>query len=130
MSMQDPIGDMLSRVRNGQMAGLEEVSMPSSKMKCAIAAVLKDEGYVESFSVTDKVKPVMTVKLKYYNGKPVIEKIKRISTPGLRRYVAADSLPVVSDGLGITIVSTSKGVVTGHAASAAGIGGEVICTVF
>ncbi len=130
MSMQDTLADMLTRIRNGLMAEKVTVSMPSSKQKQAVAQVLLDEGYVTGFSVEGDVKPVLNVELKYFEGKPVIETIDRVSRPSMRVYKAAGELPKVRDGLGIAIVSTSKGVMTDRAARAAGIGGEVICTVF
>ena len=128
--MTDPIADMLTRIRNGQSAGKVSVSMPSSKLKASIASVLKDEGYISDFQIRDESgKATMTVDLKYYEGRPVIESIKRISSPGLRIYKAADDLPKVQGGLGVAIVSTSKGVMTERAARAAGEGGEVLCYV-
>lgn len=128
--MTDPIADMLTRVRNGQSAGKENVTMPSSKLKLSIANVLKEEGYITSFSTeTNGSHTQMTIVLKYYNGAPVIEKVKRISRPGLRIYKSKDELPKVLGGLGIAVVSTSKGVMTDRAARANGHGGEVICTV-
>ena len=131
MSMQDPIADMLTRIRNAQMVSMKSVSMPSSKLKCAIAEVLLNEGFIEGFDVSDEAKPTLNVKLKYMDdGNPVIETLKRISRPGLRIYTSVDSMPRVNAGLGIAIVSTSKGVMTGKAAKRLGIGGEVICTVF
>lgn len=130
MSMQDTLADMLTRIRNGHMAEKSAVTMPASKMKASVAAVLKEEGYIADFAVEADVKPVMTVELKYFEGKPVIESIKRVSRPSLRVYNGASELPKVAGGLGIAIVSTSKGVMTDRAARAAGIGGEVICTVF
>lgn len=130
MSMTDPVSDMLTRIRNGQNAGKLEVSMPSSNIKKAIAAVLKKEGFIEDFSSsTENNKEKLVVVLKYYQGKPVIDEIKRVSRPGLRIYRSKDQLPSVLGGLGISIVSTSKGVMTGSAAKASGIGGEVLCTV-
>ncbi|NOR79905.1 MAG: 30S ribosomal protein S8 [Methyloprofundus sp.] len=130
MSMTDPVADMLTRIRNGQSAGKINVNMPSSKLKVAIAKVLKDEGYISDFSTETNGSHVsMSVELKYYNGKPVIEKVKRISRPGLRVYKSKDELPKVLGGLGVAIVSTSKGVMTDRAARAIGHGGEVICTV-
>jgi small subunit ribosomal protein S8 len=130
MSMSDPIADMLTRIRNAQMVNKTEVSMPSSKVKSAIASVLKDEGYVEDFTVTaDKGKSTLTITLKYYAGRPVIEKIQRISKPGLRIYSGSHEIPKVMNGLGVTIVSTSKGVMTDRKAQAAGIGGELLCIV-
>jgi len=131
MSMSDPISDMLTRIRNGQMARKAQVSMPSSKLKVAIARVLKEEGYINDYQVAEEGgKSTLTIDLKYYNGKPVIEKIERVSRPGLRIYKGKEELPQVRGGLGIAIVSTSKGVMTDRAARAAGEGGEVICVVF
>lgn len=131
MSMQDTLADMLTRIRNGQMATKPSVTMPSSKMKVSVARVLKEEGYIGGYNVSDDaVKPVLTVDLKYFEGKPVIEEIKRVSRPGLRLYKAQNDLPKVRAGLGVSIISTSKGVMTDKAAKAAGVGGEVICTVF
>ncbi|PLW81123.1 30S ribosomal protein S8 [Kineobactrum sediminis] len=131
MSMQDPLSDMLTRIRNGQMAGKATVEMPGSKLKAAVANVLKEEGFIVDFAATvDGVKPRLSVELKYYQGKPVIAEIDRISRPGLRRYAAQGELPTVRNGLGVAIVSTSKGVMTDRAARAAGVGGEVLCTVF
>jgi len=129
MSMSDPIADMLTRVRNGQAASKSEVVMPSSKMKIAIAKVLKDEGYIQDYSVSDDAKPQLTISLKYFQGEPVIDTVKRVSRPGLRIYKGKDELPNVLNGLGIVIVSTSKGVMTDREARAAGFGGEIICTV-
>jgi len=130
MSMQDTLADMFTRIRNAQMAAKTSVSMPSSKMKTSIAAVLREEGYVGNFSVDEAIKPTLTIELKYYEGKPVIEQIKRASRPSLRQYKGTNALPKVEAGLGVAIISTSKGVMTDRAARAAGIGGEVICTVF
>ncbi|WP_421866940.1 30S ribosomal protein S8 [Motiliproteus sp.] len=130
MSMQDTLADMLTRIRNGLMAEKVSVSMPASKQKKAVCQVLQDEGYITGFSVEGDVKPVLNIDLKYFEGKPVIEKIERASRPSLRLYKSASDLPKVRDGLGIAIVSTSKGVMTDRAARAAGVGGEVICTVF
>ena len=131
MSMSDPIADLLTRLRNAQMAKLPKIVCPSSKSKVAICRVLQDEGYIASFSVVqvDK-KPVLTVDLKYYQGRPVIEEIKRESKPGLRIYRGKDDLPKNRGGLGIAIVSTHKGLMTDKQARAAGVGGEVLCTVF
>ncbi len=130
MSMTDPIADMLTRIRNGQMAEKPAVSMPSSKIKVAIAAVLKDEGYIDGYSVREvDSKPVLDVGLKYYAGRPVIGRIDRVSRPGLRVYKASRDLPRVLNGLGIAIVSTPKGVMTDRRARAANVGGEVICIV-
>jgi small subunit ribosomal protein S8 len=128
--MQDTLADMFTRIRNGHMAEKQAVSMPSSKVKVSIAQVLKDEGYITDFAVEGDVKPVLNVELKYFEGKPVIEEIKRVSRPGLRIYKNAAELPQVSNGLGVAIISTSKGVMADRAARSAGVGGEVICTVF
>ncbi len=130
MSMQDPLADMLTRIRNAQMAEHASVAMPASKIKAAVAQVLKDEGYITDYKVGDEVKAQLTIELKYFEGKPVIEQIKRVSRPGLRNYAAAADLPKVNGGLGIAIVSTNKGVMTDRAARTQGVGGEVICTVF
>lgn len=130
MSMQDPLADMLTRLRNAQMVGKTSVVMPSSKLKANVARVLKEEGYIADFSVSQGSKPQLSVELKYFEGKPVIAQLDRISRPGLRNYVAKKDLPSVRGGLGIAIVSTSKGVMTDRAARAAGVGGEVLCTVF
>ncbi|WP_027857441.1 30S ribosomal protein S8 [Marinobacterium jannaschii] len=130
MSMQDTLADMFTRIRNGHMAEKQAVSMPSSKMKVSVAEVLKNEGYIADYAVEGEAKPVLTVELKYFEGKPVIEEIKRVSRPGLRIYKGSTELPKVSAGLGVAIVSTNKGVMTDRAARAAGVGGEVICTVF
>jgi len=130
MTMQDPIADLLTRVRNAQQARHPTVSMPSSKIKVAICEVLKQEGYIESFSVDGAAKPTLNVELRYHLGRPVIEEIKRMSRPGLRNYKGADRLPKVRDGYGVSIVSTSKGVMTDREAKAHGFGGEVLCTVF
>lgn len=128
--MTDPIADMLTRIRNGLSAGKTDVSMPLSKLKQSIAQVLKDEGYIADFSQGElEGKPVLNVELKYYQGKPVIEKVDRVSRPGLRIYKGSDEIPSVLNGLGIAIVSTSKGVMTDRAARKAGFGGEVLCYV-
>ncbi len=130
MSMSDPIADMLTRIRNGQSSRKAQVSMPSSKVKVSIAQVLKDEGYVGEFSTSDvEGKPTLTITLRYHQGEPVIAKMKRVSRPGLRVYRGKDELPKVDGGLGIAIISTSKGLMTDRAARKAGHGGEVICTV-
>jgi len=130
MSMSDPIADMLTRIRNAQMTEHATVLMPSSKVKLAIAKVLKDEGYIEGFKVGgEEQKPILEIALRYYAGRPVIEKIERISKPGLRIYKSKDDIPRVMNGLGIAIVSTSRGVMTDRAARATGIGGEVLCIV-
>lgn len=130
MSMQDPVADMLTCIRNAHHRNKPEVTMPSSKLKASVAKVLRDEGYIDGFSVSEDVKPKLTVSLKYFEGKPVIEEIVRISKPSLRQYSGSGDLPKVRRGLGIAIVSTSKGVMTDRAARAAGIGGEILCTVF
>lgn len=130
MSMQDPISDMMTRIRNAQAALKPEVTMPSSKFKLAIAKVLLEEGYIaEVFTEEAGVKPVLRLQLKYFDGKPVIERIRSVSRPGLRCYAKAAELPVVMDGLGIAIVSTSKGVMTAKAAKQLLQGGEVLCEV-
>jgi len=129
MSMSDPIADMLTRIRNGQSAAKAEVTMPASNMKQSIAKVLKDEGYISDYSVSEGAKAEMSVSLKYYDGKPVIDTIQRMSRPGLRVYKNKDELPSILNGLGIVIVSTSTGMMTDRAARAAGIGGELICSV-
>ncbi|MCA1799370.1 MAG: 30S ribosomal protein S8 [Xanthomonadaceae bacterium] len=131
MSMTDPISDLLTRIRNGQTAGKTEVTMPASKVKASIAQVLKDEGYITDFGTSDLEgnKKALTVRLKYYDGRPVIDRIERVSRPGLRIFKRADDLPKVQGGLGIAIVSTSQGVMSDRAARAAGHGGEVLCVV-
>jgi len=131
MSMNDPISDMLTRIRNAQMAEKSSVSMPSSKLKVAIAEVLKEEGYVDGFKIEqgEPGKATLEIGLKYYSGRPVIEKIQRISRPGLRIYKGNSDIPKVMNGLGIAIVSTSKGLMTDRKARANGIGGEVLCVV-
>jgi len=130
MSMTDPIADMLSRIRNAQMVGQVEVSMPSSKVKVAIAQVLKDEGYIEDYAEREEsAKKQLRIALRYYAGKPVIERLERISKPGLRVYRGRDELPRVMNGLGVAIVSTSRGVMTDRKARATGVGGEVLCIV-
>ncbi|MBA3902803.1 MAG: 30S ribosomal protein S8 [Rhodocyclaceae bacterium] len=130
MSMTDPIADMLTRIRNAQMAQKTSVAMPSSKVKVAIAHVLKDEGYIDDFAVRDaEGKSQLDIALKYYAGRPVIERIERVSRPGLRVYKGSDDLPRVMNGLGIAIVSTPKGVMTDRKARATNVGGEVLCIV-
>jgi small subunit ribosomal protein S8 len=130
MSMSDPISDMLTRIRNAQMVGHVDVGMPCSKMKISIAQVLKDEGYIEDYAVREEgPKKELRIGLKYYAGRPVIERIERISKPGLRVYKGRDGLPKVMNGLGVAIVSTSRGVMTDRKARADGIGGEVLCIV-
>jgi small subunit ribosomal protein S8 len=126
MSLQDPISDMFTRIRNGQSAKKVTVTMPTSKLKVAVAKVLKDEGFITEFSVNSEVKAELTVELKYFEGKAVIENIKRVSRPGLRIYKKRGDLPKVMGGLGIAIISTSKGLMTDRAARSAGIGGEII----
>lgn len=130
MSMTDPIADMLTRIRNAQMAQKSAVIVPSSKLKVAIASVLKDEGYIDEFAVRENDgKPVLDIALKYYAGRAVIERIERVSKPGLRVYKGRDCLPQVLNGLGVAIVSTPKGVMTDRKARAANVGGEVLCIV-
>ncbi len=130
MSMSDPIADMLTRIRNAQIVDKAAVTMPSSKIKVAIAQVLKDEGYIDGYSVRDEGgKPELEIALKYYAGRPVIERIERVSRPGLRVYRGRDALPQVMNGLGVAIVTTPKGVMTDRKARASGIGGEVLCYV-
>lgn len=130
MSMTDPIADMLTRIRNAQTAQKGAVVMPSSKLKVAIAAVLKDEGYIDDFAIRENGgKPELAIALKYYSGRPVIERIERISKPGLRVYKGKDDLPRVLNGLGVAIVSTPKGVMTDRKARASNVGGEVLCIV-
>jgi len=130
MTMQDPIADMLARIKNAQLARHETVTMPSSKLKVAVCEVMKSEGYIANVSVTEGVKPELTLELKYHRGKPVIESMLRVSKPGLRIYSEERDLPSIQGGLGICIVSTDKGVMTDRAARKAGIGGEVLCTIF
>ena len=138
MSMTDPIADMLVRIRNAQMVGHAEVVMPASKLKSSIAKVLKDEGYVEDFAIRDKSDPAgkdgggkkeLAIALKYYAGRPVIERLERVSKPGLRVYKGRDDIPRVMNGLGVAILSTSRGVMTDRKARADGVGGEVLCIV-
>ena len=130
MSMQDPVADMLTRIRNGQAAGKASVRIPASKLKKAIAIVLKDEGYIRDFAVAENGgKPEMTVELKYFQGEPVIDSIQRVSRPGLRIYRGKDDLPKVRGGLGIAIISTSQGLMSDRAARKAGQGGEVVAFV-
>ena len=128
--MTDPIADMLTRIRNALAAEKASVMMPASKLKSAVANVLKDEGYIKDYAVSDRDgKPVLTIELKYYQGRPVIESVERVSRPGLRIFKGKDELPKVMGGLGIAIVSTSAGVMTDRAARKAGHGGEVLCYV-
>ena len=130
MPMTDPIADMLTRIRNAQSSEKKSVAMPASRLKSAIAQVLKDEGYIEDFAVREgEGKPQLEIGLKYYAGKPVIERIERVSRPGLRIYRPKDELPKVMNGLGVAIVSTSRGVMTDRKARADGVGGEVLCIV-
>ena len=130
MSMSDPIADMLTRIRNAQMVEKASVSMPASKVKTAIAQVLKDEGYIDGFKVTnDGGKTELVIELKYYAGRPVIERIERVSRPGLRVYRGRNAIPQVQNGLGVAIVTTPRGVMTDRKARASGVGGEVLCYV-
>lgn len=129
MSMQDPVADMLTRIRNGQTANKSAVSMPSSKLKVAIANLLREEGFIEDYKVKGDTKPTLKLELKYFHGKQVVEQVQRISRPGLRIYKKKDALPKVMAGMGITVVSTSRGVMTDSAARQAGLGGEIICYV-
>ncbi|MDC0238268.1 30S ribosomal protein S8 [Gammaproteobacteria bacterium] len=130
MSLQDPIADLLTRIRNAQFAGRTHATMPSSQLKISICDVLRAEGYIVDFRVEGDVKPQLLIALKYHEGAPVIEEIARVSRPGLRIYQDAETLPQVKGGLGIAIVSTNKGVMTDRSARKAGVGGEVLCTVF
>jgi small subunit ribosomal protein S8 len=131
MSMSDPIADMLTRIRNAQMVEKQEVSIPASNLKTAIASVMQQEGYIDAFSIDgEKAAKTLTIKLKYYGNKPVIDTLKRISKPSLRVYVSSNDMPSVMNGLGIVIISTPKGVMTGQAASAQNVGGEVLCSVY
>ncbi|MCY3885516.1 MAG: 30S ribosomal protein S8 [Gammaproteobacteria bacterium] len=130
MSMQDPVADFLTRIRNALAVSMLSVSMPSSKLKVAICRVLEDEGYIRGFSVDDAVKPTLTVQLKYFEGVSVIEELRRVSRPGLRAYQKKQELPRVRGGLGIAIVSTNQGLMSDHSARGLGLGGEVLCTVF
>jgi len=131
MSMQDPLADMLTRIRNAQMAGMASVEIPASRLKRAVCTVLVDEGYIAGYDEVDGGgHGKLVVELKYFEGRPVIAEIDRVSRPGLRRYAGRDGLPSVRGGLGVAIVSTSRGVMTDRAARAAGVGGEILCTVF
>jgi len=132
MTMQDPLADMLTRIRNAQRARIAGVEMPSSTTKVNVAKVLKDEGYIEDFRVSadDKGHSRLAIDLRYHRGKPVIEEIKRLSRPGVRHYKGKDEIPQIRGGLGIVILSTNKGVMTDRAARAAGVGGELLCSVF
>ncbi|OAI52978.1 30S ribosomal protein S8 [Betaproteobacteria bacterium SCGC AG-212-J23] len=134
MSMSDPISDMLTRIRNAQLVGHTEVAMPASKLKASIAQVLKDEGYIEDFALREKggdkgAKKELAIGLKYYAGRPVIERLERVSKPGLRVYKGRNDIPKVMNGLGVAILSTSRGVMTDRKARADGVGGEVLCIV-
>jgi small subunit ribosomal protein S8 len=128
--MSDPVADMLTRIRNGQAAKKQQVVMPSSKIKCAIAQMLKEEGYLSDYQVSEGLKPTLTIVLKYHQGKPVISLLKRVSRPGLRIYKPKDELPKVNGGLGIAVISTSKGLMTDRVARTTGHGGEILCLVF
>ena len=130
MSMHDPIADLLTRIRNAQLASHTDVNMPSSTVKVALCEVLESEGYIDGFNVDASAKPTLNVQLRYHAGSPVIEEISRISRPGLRVYKACGELPNVRGGLGVAIISTNRGLMTDRAARAAGVGGEVLCTVF
>ena len=130
MSMSDPVSDMLTRIRNAQMVGHTEVVMPASRLKAAIALVLKDEGYVEDFAMRDNgAKKELRIGLKYYAGRPVIERLERVSKPGLRVYKGREDIPRIMNGLGVAILSTSRGVMTDRKARADGVGGEILCIV-
>jgi small subunit ribosomal protein S8 len=130
MSMTDPIADFLTRIRNGQRAGKPEVAVPSSRIKLALAKVLKDEGYIDDFVLaTAEDRPVLTLRLKYYQGRPVIDRLERVSRPGLRVYKGKDELPRILGGMGVAIISTSNGVMSDREARAGGHGGEVLCIV-
>ena len=130
MTMQDPLSDMITRIRNANLREKVSVAMPSSKVKVSVAKVLKDEGYILNYKVTADKKPVLEIDLKYYDGKPVIEEITRSSKPSLRVYSSSKDLPKVKSGLGVAIVSTSKGVMSDRSARSNGVGGEILCTVF
>ena len=130
MSMSDPISDMLTRIRNAQGSEKQSVAMPASRLKASIAQVLKDEGYIDDFALSENAgKPTLEIVLKYYAGKPVIEKLERVSRPGLRIYRGTTEMPNVMNGLGVAIVSTSRGVMTDRRARGLGVGGEVLCIV-
>ena len=130
MTMQDPLSDMITRIRNANLREKVSVAMPSSKVKVSVAKVLKDEGYILNYKVTEDKKPELEIELKYYDGKPVIEEITRSSKPSLRVYSSSKDLPKVKSGLGVAIVSTSKGVMSDRSARSNGVGGEILCTVF
>ena len=130
MSMSDPVSDMLTRIRNAQMVGHTEVVMPASRLKAAIAQVLKDEGYIEDFALRDNgAKKELHIGLKYYAGRPLIERLERVSKPGLRVYKGREDIPRIMNGLGVAILSTSRGVMTDRKARADGVGGEILCIV-
>jgi small subunit ribosomal protein S8 len=130
MSMSDPVADMLTRIRNAQMVGHTEAVMPASRLKASIAQVLKDEGYIEDFALRDNgAKKELYIGLKYYAGRPVIERLERVSKPGLRVYKGSDDIPRIMNGLGVAILSTSRGVMTDRKARADGVGGEILCIV-
>tara|TARA_Y100001970_G_scaffold284867_1_gene403186 strand:- start:2106 stop:2492 length:387 start_codon:yes stop_codon:yes gene_type:complete len=128
--MQDPIADLFSRINNAQARGKASVVVPSSSKKINLVSLLKDKGYIDSFNVSDNVKPEIEIKLKYFEGAPVIKELKRISKPGLRRYSSNTEIPEINGGLGIAVVSTNKGLMTDQEAKEAGLGGELICSVF
>jgi len=130
MSMSDPIADMLTRIRNASAVRKQQVEMPSSKIKVRLADILTDEGYIADYTVSDSIKPVLTLTLKYYNGQPVIQELKRVSKPGRRVYKRKQELPRILGGLGIAIVSTSQGLMTANQARSSGHGGEVLCSVW
>ena len=130
MSMQDPISDLFSRINNAQARGKASVIVPSSNKKISLVSLLKEKGYIGSFNVSDGPKPEIEIQLKYFEGAPVIKELKRISKPGLRQYSGKNEIPEINDGLGIAVVSTNKGLMTDHEAKEAGLGGELICTVF
>ena len=130
MSMQDPIADLFSRINNAQARGKTSVLVPSSAKKINLVSLLKDKGYIASFNVSDNSKPEIEIKLKYFEGKPVIKELKRISKPGLRQYINKEKIPEINGGLGIAVVSTNKGLMTDQEAKEAGLGGELICSVF
>ncbi len=130
MSMQDPIADLFTRINNAQARGKASVVVPSSNKKISLISLLKEKGYVDSFNVSESVKPEIEIKLKYFEGSPVIKELKRISKPGLRQYTNKKEIPEVNGGLGIAVVSTNKGLMTDQEAKEAGLGGELICSVF
>lgn len=130
MSMQDPIADLFSRINNAQARGKDNVVVPSSNKKISLLSLLEDKGYIASFNVSEHSKPEIEIKLKYFEGAPVIKELKRISKPGLRQYASTAEIPIINGGLGIAIVSTNKGLMTDQEAKEAGLGGELICSVF